>query len=296
MLGNMARSRRRGWFWALPRSSTSREPSRTKSKGRCPSIQVQYAHNLEHDVELLERLYDNYQNKDKLIKDKLEDVVELFYETDKSTILMTPLSNYYQVGLGENSLREAGKRHSLLSCWLFSLVIGKTKTNGRQAVEYVTRYVKLLKEFYRVGSYQSAILFGGLVSNIRTFMPMLWSRTVEAYGQRDIENCVDKIIDRVQEPLFTEKIENAEMLFSCTEVYRLVETAKAKFNKGYLLMNFHKRIQTIAKNIVACRRIMEDPYLQGKRPSRMNLNQRFIGSYVYEILERESSLTASDQF
>lgn len=79
-------------------------------------------------------MYENYQNRDKLIKDRLQDVVELFYETDKSLILMTPLSNYYEVGLGENSLKECGKRHSLLSCWLLSLVIAKTRSNGRQAI------------------------------------------------------------------------------------------------------------------------------------------------------------------
>lgn len=99
----------------------------------------------KHDAELLEHIYENYQSKDKIIKDRLQDIVEVFTETDKSAILLTPLSNYYGVGLGEHSLRDLGNRYSQLSCWLLSLVINRTKTNGRQAIEYVTRFIELLE-------------------------------------------------------------------------------------------------------------------------------------------------------
>lgn len=73
-------------------------------------------------------------------------------------------------------------------------------------------------------------------------------------------------------------------------MYRFVEATRSKFQKKYMVMNFHKRIQAIAKNVLACRSLLEAPYQQGKRQSRMNLNQKFIGAHVYEVLQRDSGL------
>lgn len=140
----------------------------------------------KHDANLLEQIYDNYQNKDKLIKDRLSDIVEMFTETDKSLILLTPLSDYFGIGMGENSLKDIGNRYNKLSCWLMSLVIQKSKSNGKQALEYVIRYIELLREFEKVENYQSAILFGGIISNIRGLMPELWNRAIKSFGKPNI--------------------------------------------------------------------------------------------------------------
>lgn len=127
-------------------------------------------------------------------------------------------------------------------------------------------------------------------------MPNLWSRTLESICRPDLEQHIADIVNSIQRPIFSERVENSKTLFSNTEVYKLVEAAREKFHKQYLNINFHKRVQTIGKNILACRRLLEQPYQGGKKASRMNLNQRFIGTYIYEILQREPTKEAAQRF
>lgn len=211
--------------------------------------------NVEHDIEMLEKISNNYENKDKLIADRMSDVADLFDEVDRNTIMMTPLSDYFQTGLGENSMKKAANRYTQLSCWLLAFVVRKAKTTLDLAVAYINRYVELFQEFRRRENYQSAVLFAGVLVSIKSFMPNIWAEMIERSPKVNLDRQIDQLVDEVQVAGF-ESRSDRPCLFSNTTAYRLLESIRAQSHKQYLQLGFHRSVQKLARKIVQCRSLL----------------------------------------
>lgn len=151
---------------------------------------------------MLEKIYDNFECRDKLIADRMTDVADLFEEVDRFAVLMSPLSDYYQTGLGEHSLKRVAGKHTQLSCWLLSFVVRKAKNNLDSAIAYINRYVELLQEFYKRHNYQSAVLFAGVLTTIKAFMPNIWLEMLDRNNAVNLDRQIDKLVESVQAPGF----------------------------------------------------------------------------------------------
>mgnify|MGYP000990129196 FL=1 len=207
----------------------------------------------EHDMEMLEKIYNNYECKDKMILDRMVDIADLFDDVDRNQILMTPLSDYFQTGLGESSMKKAATRHTQLSCWLLSFVVRKARNSLDLAVAYINRYIELFQEFYKRENYQSAMLFAGVIASIKSFMPSIWGEVMERSPTANLDSKIDQLVEAVQVASFDSRGDRPP-LFSNTASYRLLEAIKSQSRKQYLNLSFHRTVQKLARKIVQCRR------------------------------------------
>ena len=53
---------------------------------------------LECDVSHLRQIYKNYEEKDKLTKDSIKDIADVFCELSRRSFVNCPLSRFYQTG------------------------------------------------------------------------------------------------------------------------------------------------------------------------------------------------------
>jgi hypothetical protein len=104
---------------------------------------------------------------------------------------MMPLSDYFQTGLGESRRKEVANRHNQLSCWLLSFVVRKAKDSAEQAMNYIVRYVELLREFLKRENYQSGLLFGSVIATIKAFMPSIWASIMESSNIANLDARID---------------------------------------------------------------------------------------------------------
>lgn len=137
---------------------------------------------LEFSREILNQIHINYVEKDKLLKDPLGDLVEVFNVVDMKAFINTPLSVYYDTDELKESKEEAISRYTYLSCWLLKLIIEASKRGGYIAIQYFHRYLEMAEAFVKAKNCESGLLFVCNLMTIRDYMPNLWNKYKQKHG------------------------------------------------------------------------------------------------------------------